>query len=180
MGLDITWYRRLTKAAPGEGIDPKYPDDYDYANGYKRLYKNNSFPGRADEIEDRAIYRAEESDGFRAGSYSGYNTWRDQLAELSGAYAETMPSPGEYAYGRMSFAAGAWRDEVTEGPFYELLNFSDCEGVIGAAVSAKLARDFAALQEKADAHPDEYFRAKYREWRKAFEMAADGGAVEFH
>jgi len=113
--------------------------------------------------------------GLHAGSYGGYNRWREQLAELAGYPA------GDYEqYGRtyQSHCVPCWNGEA--GPFSELINFSDCEGVIGASVSAKLAKDFADFQPKADAHEDDRFRMKYAEWRQAFEMASDSGAVDFH
>lgn len=54
--------------------------------------------------------------------------------------------------------------------------------MIGPKTSAKLAMDFAAFQEKADLFDwsDEYYANKYADWRRAFELAADGGAVCFH
>jgi hypothetical protein len=78
----------------------------------------------------------------------------------------------------MSHQVGAF--EVTEGPFRELLCFSDCDGVIGAQVAAKLARDFAEWDERAKALGDSWFYEKYTEWQRCFEMAADDGAVSFH
>ena len=63
-------------------------------------------------------------------------------------------------------------------PFYELINFSDCEGFIGPKTSAKLAKDFAAWQEKAGERG--WFSEKYAQWRAAFELAANGGVVQFH
>jgi hypothetical protein len=177
MGLDITAYRKITKIdavfdADGEPIDPatREPIDYDM-----RAYVNDDFPGRADEIEDRAIYKAEDSMGFRAGSYGGYNGWRNSLAKLAG-----YPLGQYEQYDRKwdSYCVACW--EGKEGPFSELIHFSDCEGVIGASVAAKLAKDFADFQEAADGVDDDYFILKYAEWRKAFEMAADGGAVSFH
>jgi hypothetical protein len=118
MGLDISAYRQIAKIdavfdAGGEPIDPvtREPVEYDM-----QAYRNDEFPGRADDIEDRAIYKAADSMGFRAGSYGGYNAWRN---------------------------------------------------------------DFAEFQSKAD-ECDDHFTLKYAEWRKAFEMAADGGAVSFH
>ena len=176
MGLDITAHRGLRKAAPGEGIDAEY-GDADSANGWHQMYVNPDFPSQADDIEHDAIYHADDSFGFRAGSYSGYNWWRDQLAALAG-YPLTAHIGGHRG-GELMHAASVWNDP-RPGPFVELINFSDAEGVIGPRTSAKLAKDFAAFQAKADAHPDDYFRAKYADWRKAFEMAADGGAVDFH
>lgn len=150
MGLDITWYRKLTPA--------KHESDHT-----TNFYIADSFAARAKDIAEGTHYAYLESDSFRAGSYSGYNEWRDQLAKLAGYQS----------------AEDVWHNR-TEGPFYELIDFSDCEGVLGAATSAKLAKDFAQFQEQADAHADNYFRTKYREWRNAFEKAADRGAVSFH
>ena len=168
MGLDITAYRKLTPANGNEAFDET--GELKYEDNWMQFYKNPDFPGRADDIQARHAYKAEDSEGFYAGGYGSYNRWRDQLAELAG-YQLTK-------YMQYGHAATCW--EGAEGPFSELINFSDCEGVIGAAVSAKLAKDFADFQAKADAHQDERFRNKYAEWRKAFEMAADGGAVRFY
>jgi len=89
-----------------------------------------------------------------------------------------------------TFGKGAheiWADATTKGPFVELINFSDCEGEIGPIVAAKLAKDFAEHQEKARTYvplhndpdePDWWFNL-YKDWRKAFEMASDGGSVCF-
>jgi hypothetical protein len=173
MGLDIMAYRKLT---PANGNEAFYETgELKYEDGWTQFYKNLDFPGRADDIQDCHAYKAEDSEVFYAGGYGGYGRWRDQLAELAG-YPLTKYM--QYGQEQQSYAAACW--EGAEGPFSELINFSDCEGVIGAAVSAKLAKDFADHQAKADAHQDERFRSKYAEWRKAFEMAADGGAVRFH
>lgn len=177
MGLDISAYRKITKIdavfdADGEPIDPttRVPIDYDM-----RAYKNDDFPGRADEIEDRAVYSAEDSMGFRAGSYGGYNAWREQLAKLAG-----YPVDQYEQYGKMydSHCVACWNGAT--GPFSELIHFSDCEGVIGPSVAAKLAKDFADFQEAADKVAEDWFVVQYAKWRKAFEMAADAGAVSFH
>lgn len=190
MGLDVTAYRRLTKLdavydADGEPIDPITRETIGYD---LYAFVNPDFPGSADELEHRAVYSAADSHHFRAGSYSGYNRWREGLAEIAG-----YPL-GEYdKYGRKwpSHCIACWNGAT--GPFSELINFSDCEGVIGAAVSAKLAKDFAdfqphvdALERREDYFSEEFvrfrtrFRSLYAEFRKAFEMAADGGAVAFH
>ncbi|HEV7251456.1 MAG TPA: hypothetical protein VGN93_31145 [Shinella sp.] len=179
MGLDIIAHARLTKI---EGV--KYLEgevynhalevvEYDTYDFVARL--NPDFPGRADDIEDRGVYSSGDSFGFGAGAYSGYNRWRERLAELAG-----YPQAPIETYGRVEHRhdAGAWT--VADGPFWELINFSDCEGVIGTAVSKKLAADFAAFDAAAQAVDDPTFYPRYQNWRKAFEMAADAGAVDFH
>jgi len=171
MGLDITYYSKLKK------IDCAFDADGDPVgvSDWFQAYLNPDFPGRAGGIENKAVYSYEESEGFRAGSYSGYNTWREELAKLAGYPAITADRNG-IKYSRHD--AGAWKE--TRGPFWELICFSDCEGVIGAAVSAKLADDFAKFQTQADEHPEEWFHNLYAQWFKAFIAARDSGAVSFH
>ena len=179
MGLDISAYKQLTKIdcvfdADGDPIHPQTHEALDYD---LRAHINTDFPGRNGTIEDRAIYSASESFYFCAGGYGGYNAWRNELAKLAGYPARPYD---RYKTGNFQqrHDQGAW--EADSGPFWELINFSDCEGVIGPEVAAKLAKDFADHQAKADAHTDLGFLESYNEWRKAVEMAAENGAVDFH
>lgn len=162
MGLDILAISKI-KLAGKEAFD-EYGDLL--VDKYVKLYVHPDFPNQADDIEDRRAYSYDEDNifSFRAGSYSGYNRWRDMLANMAG-------------YGD---ARTLWKNP-RPGPFSELVNFSDCEGVIGPKTSAKLAKDFAEYQHVADNLTDsDYFKTKYAEWRKAFEIASDGGVVIFH
>ncbi|HCK83144.1 MAG TPA: hypothetical protein DHW63_01055 [Hyphomonadaceae bacterium] len=179
MGLDVSAWARLVRIE-GE------PDDEMIGEGeVVRVHASSEFPGRTIGLKD-GWYRGETLQfgdfwSFRAGSYSGYNTWRDQLAKLAGYAAH--PNAQELYGTTHAHAATAW--EATGGPFWELLHFSDCSGVIGPQVSAKLARDFAALDERAkaaaDAEPGNgWFYRAYCDWRRAFDWAAQDGCVEFH
>lgn len=159
MGLDISYYTN-TKAVPdAERDDDGYPVD----SGCVLAYVNPDFADHADSIEHEAIYSYDDSGSFRAGSYGGYNAWRDELATLAG-----FPS-----------ASQVWEKADYDGPFEPLINFSDCEGIIGPETSARLARDFAEHQPKADAIGG-YFAEKYADWRAAFEAVAGNGFVDFH
>ena len=76
----------------------------------------------------------EDSFAFQAGSYMYYSKWRNQLAEMAG----------------LGSAEAVRTNPEKEGlPFVELINFSDCEGVIGPKVAAKLAKDFADYEDRA-------------------------------
>lgn len=178
MGLDITCYSQITELdcvydVDGEPIDPqtRHPIDDDT---YFTVYINPDFPGRADELKDKHPYSYARSFGFRAGSYSGYNEWREELAKMAGypKVATVTHRGAVMLYGEGASLAG-------KGPFFELIHFSDCEGTIGAAVASKLSQDFADFQSAADAIPDEWFRSRYADWRKGLEMAANNGAVRF-
>ncbi len=166
MGLDIAAYKKLTKA-PDAVLDADgWPVDY---NKYWRAHPASiefaeaNWPGRAEGIEPGVIYAFADQFRFRAGSYGGYNAWRDELARF---------------IGRRS-AKEFWDSGSPSGSFSELIDFADNEGVIGPVVAAKLAKDFADNQTRADAFSDAYWRDRYGDWRKAFTMAADNGAVDF-
>lgn len=178
MGLDVTAYSKIQKVdavfdSDGTPIDPQTREDLDDVVQFRL---NDDYPERAADIEDNGVYRYADSLGLHAGSYSGYNFWRNELAKLAGYPAVKVD---RYNTGNVQVRhdQGAWNTD--SGPFWELITFSDCEGVMGPDVCAKLAKDFAGHQAKADAHEDERFRGKYAEWRAAFELAADGGAVDF-
>ncbi len=171
MGLDITAYRKLT---PLQGVtinDDGEPPDYDTQfspNDETLRWTEKNWPGRTAGILSGIVYGYDAREAFHPGSYGGYNAWRRDLTVFAG-----YPS-----------ADALWDGEVESGPFYELINFADNEGVIGPVVASKLARDFAEHRARAEAtmtDKDEgWFIAKYREWQKAFEIAADGGCVDFH
>lgn len=165
MGIDISWYRNLHEPLPYDR------DTFEGEDDRVTFFDNDAFPGRIEGIDTNLSYKYDESDDFRAGSYSDYNRWRDTLAKLVGWDA------GIDHTGQLSHCIDAW--DGVEGPFSELINFSDCEGTIGPVVSAKLAKDFADYQEKADAEGGD-FADRYAKWREAFEQAAQNGAVAFH
>jgi hypothetical protein len=172
MGLDITAYEKVELVRPrpeGGYTDAEYDDDTKIT-----LYVEEHFAAAADGLISGLYTTSGKRHGFRAGSYGGYNTWRRMLAALVGTTPRDV------------------RNDPKPGPFVELINNSDVEGAIGPLTSAKLARDFAEWQSRADAFEPETgvhgdgddlarsFRERYAEWRKAFELAAGSGAVELH
>ena len=173
MGLDITAYSKARKidCLFDKDGDPVDPETHEPIDDYVQV--SVSFPERADGLEDGAVYTTEDCFAFRAGGYIVYNVWRDQLAELAG-----YPEDPTAAETEQRHCTACWNGQT--GPFSELINFSDCEGVIGPQTSAKLAADFEQFQASADAHPDANFREKYTSFRKAFDLASDGGLVDFH
>lgn len=147
MGLDVYAFSKIQPS--------KDEDDF-------CIHRDQDFPERvADMPAGRFTGRGRFS--FRAGSYSGYGIFRDELAVLAG------------------FASAKEARDATGGVCWELINFSDCEGAIGATVSAKLAKDFASLQEEANKRwaGAEWKLGVFNNFRKAFDLAADGGVVVF-
>jgi hypothetical protein len=184
VGLDIT---AASKAAShfirGHSDDEAENDKLFEAEDVIWVSPNSDFLERSDGYQE-GFYRVHgERVGFRAGSYSGYGNWRRHLCRMAlGEEPEEVWATPEVFAGR---------------PFVELINFSDCEGVIGPKTSAKLARDFADFAEQAEQYVEQngrgdktgkvgpeqgidWFLESYREWREAFDLAADDGFVTFH
>lgn len=158
MGLDISYHRNIQRIGDND-YENEDLDQFNLGENHK------AFPKQADYLR-RGLYRSEDCDGFGAGAYSSYNRWRDELAKMAGYKS----------------AEDAWAEEDggrDSGPFWELINFSDCEGHIGPITSAKLAKDFAEHEGGASVR-SEWFRTYYSQFRKAFEVAAQDGVVIFH
>lgn len=156
MGLDILALQKATRLDDRVKNSGRYDGHVYKTDGLDRL--NGCKEG---------YYKAKERFSFRAGSYSGYNEWRSWLCRtFLGVSPDTV-----------------WNNEekYKDKPFFELINFSDCEGAIGPKTSAKLAKDFkenARALVKADI-PGMWFVNQYSKWQHAFEMASDDGFVIF-
>jgi hypothetical protein len=170
MGLDITAYGFLT--IPTEPVDlDEYGEPKDWRGFWKPgadiiEWTESNWPGRTEGVDRDALYCVSERFAFRAGSYSGYNSWRNWLATVAG-YRD---------------AEDCWQRASPGEPFYELIHFADNEGVIGPVVAKKLAADFAKHAGKAVelAPAESWCLDAYARWWCAFLTAQHRGAVEFH
>jgi hypothetical protein len=169
MGLDVAYWERVILIN-----DTPFDEDHDWADDNEEwlatLVVNDAFPAQADALVT-GIYAIHGSNGFRAGSYSGYNKWRNWLCNvIHGIRPRAL-------WEEFKVDPAKWHGK----PFVELIHFSDNEGIFGPDTSAKLAKDFLAHYAKveAGAQPD-HFRL-YRQFQHAFEVAsADGqGCVQF-
>lgn len=167
MGLDITAYRKLKK------LDVVFDADGKPLAGSVGVWASRDFPGREEGLEDGAAYAYEETDEVLSMGYISYNRWREQLAQLAGYPTTRIHRHGIEEY---TCAAACWMGAT--GPFSELINFADNEGVIGPVVAAKLARDFAEWDGKAGLIGGRFYET-YCDLRRGCDMAADGGMLDF-
>lgn len=175
MGIAVTVYLDLVETVPtrnaydedGELNDSKYID----------FYNNPDYPDRIEPIKGNpAIYTYTASDPNSQVrlSYHGYNNWRERLAVVGG-YPVAMCSYRNI----LRHDAGAILKGA--GPFYELINFSDCEGTLGPTVAKKLAGDFVKYQVVAERLMASSELVTYNKFRIMFEQAASrNGALKFH
>lgn len=178
MGLDISAYSEIK-------LQKQFTEDYtrhDYYENddnwdYTVLYNNKHFPIQYGNLIEGA-YSYDDKMEFRAGSYRGYNAWRNRLAVLAGygSAERVWQICNDYtkAQGEDSY------DMPSDMPFIEIINFSDCEGVICSEIAKKLLNDFKTFDEKAKESMDGYSYERYQSWTKAFELASNNGAVSFH
>ena len=178
MGLDIGAMSGL-KDAPGKICDEDWEIIDEKTGEWEdgKFYVANinpDFKEQAEGLEANKVYGYEEYFNFRAGSYGGYNQWREMLCNM--------------ALGLDPNDLWNHKDKYKGEPFYELINFSDCEGTIGSVTCKKLFNDFKKFRARAKGYSNglppsydgEYWFQKYEEWMKAFKMGADNGCVDFH
>lgn len=168
-GLDITAYDKLAIVQ-----SPKL-DKYGEPSGDNEIrLKPADFPERYAGLERGKIYKFGSQFQFRAGSYSGYNAWRNELAKLAG-YRPTAHMNHDKAEQRYDLTV--WL--LKKGPFWELIDFSDSDGVIGPQSCKRIYADFVQFKDAAARHPDQEFRTSYDNWFKAFAKCANNGALIF-
>jgi hypothetical protein len=183
MGLDITAYSHLKHVGRHEKDptlnegEPGGLDDWCYYENHVDAYAYDTFPASyrglpilwtAKGLVHSGCYETTEqteTHGFRAGSYGGYNRWRESLAKQ---FNPQSKAPGERY----------WGEPDPKKPFYELIWFADNEGSIGPDAAKDLLADF---REHADVWvPCFEDWDTYKDWTRAFELAAAGGLVKFH
>lgn len=173
MGLVITAYSNacLTSAAvyvEGDGIVDAVTKDPTHLN-YVAPYVNPDFPGRADEISSRSVYQYERQSIAFKGSYSTYSRFRDNLAKFAGA-------PDAQWY---------WDHDPTIMPFYDMIQFSDCEGTLGKLSCERLLRGFEYLQPRLNRlnmpfEEAEEFRKQYLDIMNGLRVAVCNGFLTYN
>lgn len=174
MGLDISAYSRVREIGIASDTE-EWEREYWMQGRADTFYVWPShvlepdFPGRLEGsiVRPNGVYEYAGSCYFRAGSYSGYNEWRNELSIATiGVPAKTV-----------------WRtpSAYEDSPFFELVQFSDCEGFIGPVVAGRLLEDSHAPSITAYAKGrGGRFEGLFVQWRRAFELASDGGVIKFH
>ena len=163
MGLDIVAFEHARPVIPCD-------QDQDEHDNHIVAWVDENMERSLRGLENGRCYEVAGADiGFRAGSYSGYNKWREALALR--------------ALGLPAFTV--WNDpsRFVELPFFELINFSDGQGTIGPEAASDLATDFSAqrariaAQPLADPEEEAWFMHVYDQFQEAFELAASGGGL---
>lgn len=164
MGLDI---RVATSILEITDKDRIVEGDY-----YLHVLHDHPEMERASDIKEGYYDLTGESFSFRAGSYSGYNFFRNLLSEA------ILGVPAKMVWERTEF--------YEKKPFFELINFSDCEGCMGPEVSKKLYNDFEENKEKFYTFvknkyqfESQFYTRVYDDFMTGYGMVGDEGVLIF-
>jgi len=179
MGLDVTAYSNI------KPLRPYRDDNIDYDAGERNFFTFSAFPHAAAGLMDATVQSTTHADlvadyvydvnggeahSWSCRAYSHYNRFRASLAAFAGYEPEEM-----------------WNDPegFSDRPFFELVNFSDCDGCIGPVASRALLEDFAEHRDAYRAARDDVgerysFSYFYDEFIEGLRLAADNGVLNFH
>jgi len=179
MGLDVKAFRKVERVAdwPADAGSMDDIAEYDFnASAYiwQGMAVTDISPAYDRHIPARrraltsGLYRyAGKLNGY-SGSYSGYNDWRNWLAQA------------RYGMADREVWTRCERDPAFEDGAALLINFSDCEGFIDAPTATRILADLRAHEEDILRQArSEYDAERFRQWMTMLEMAADGGMLEF-
>lgn len=163
MGLDVTAYSKVEFAE----VVSSYVDFEQRYEGVDAVWVEAAgYYAHLPPLKNGGVYCINgETFTFRAGSYSVYNWWRNELSiKFIGVSAR-----------------GVWNEPVLyrDKPFFMLVNFSDCEGCIGSETAVVLADAFDTYADVVFAEMPPEFHATYQRFHRAFRLASDDGLVRF-
>lgn len=123
-----------------------------------------------EDMEAGVYYETSESKSAHTRfSYSGYNSFRNQLSlSLIGVPAKTVWSDPEL---------------YKDSPAFKVINFSDCEGLFGPTVSKEIHEQLVANRDKFESQLNEesvYGLDSYDTFTEIFKLGSDNGIVMFH
>lgn len=162
MGLDVAVYGNVRIAETEDEIEDY--DFYTYQATPEWYYKCKALT-----LETK--YMGEHLTSLRSG-YGGHMWFRMELLKL---------------IGREDLIDGhniKWEELVADNSdvdFFELINFSDCEGCLDSDTSKVILKNFKKYEDKVkEMDKEERFPQLYEEWLEVFtEGAKDGSVVIF-
>lgn len=135
MGLDIRAYQNLEYVGPADKNDP-------YGEGLSlfevKTYNHYDFGNREGSMRIDHVYRGDAFTSQRMGSYSGYSRFRDTLWLCAMRIVVVAKTVEKHAPGSIGKFYG-----LTE-VFEELIDFSDCEGIIGPEACKRIYGDLVS------------------------------------
>lgn len=155
MGLDISVYTV-------EGITE---DEEEY--GFYSFLEIDEWASRCENLQKNTYYNGKCIFRGPSYAYSHHSRFRCNLLRLVSRF-DLLDERGII-----------WDAITKDIPFYELINFSDCEGVIDWECAERIYADF--LKYNCLIVEENEFSEDYKEWMETFKIATESkGVVVFH
>lgn len=139
MGLDIVAYSEVRFGPEMEAMTDILPGVEEQDLWVNHEFRDHAPDFPTDENGDVKVFFTEgtKTMSFRAGSYSTYSSFRKTLCKVLYDIDDPLVIWTE---------PELWKDK----PFYYLINFSDCEGIISSSICKILLNDFLTLKQDED------------------------------
>lgn len=159
MGLSVNVFSKLRKVE-GDNWNVYIESPY------------QEFAHKVENFETSQGYQAEEHNDLSINyGYSTHNRFREWLLSITDN-KEYLQDDGRIDWDKL--------DQMNHIAFYELINFSDCQGHLDWVCCQSLLKDFENWKEVANKDENEMFVAYYNEWHELMKVAAqECSVVEF-
>lgn len=129
---------------------------------FKAFVIDDSWRWKIKNLRENGYYKGVCYNCGLSYSYSTHKRFRMSLCKLVGFDSKDFTEVPEY------------------GPFSELIDFADNEGVLDWEVSEKLFEDFENYKELAKIELEKPWIDFYMQWGEVFKVAKNKGVVVFH
>jgi hypothetical protein len=166
MGLDVSVYQNNKVLDINE-------DDEDYDYDFHAFAQEEEWEDRIKNLEKDRFYEGDQVAHLVSYPYSSHNRFREELIRLIGRSDLLYPHDGKINWDKLHPEKNL--------PFYELIYFSDCEGVLDWQTSEKLYNDFKNHEFFANQFfkEEESNLRRFNNWMETFELGKDNGVVVF-
>jgi len=156
MGLYVRVYKNIKKIKDCDEAD------------FRAFVDHPSWKFKIKNLEEDGCYVGEQAQPTISYPYSAHSFFRETLIKLI-EREDLLDNAGNIDYERLP-------EDI---PFYDFINFSDCEGCLDWEVSAKIFEDFEKYNKKAMEKLTGFSNQRYQEWYEIFKSAKDNGVVVF-
>ena len=177
MGLDITAYGKVkfVECSDSDEIECKWAWGEDKGLGdFTVTFINEYFPLHSEGLLS-GVYTYDDCVYGGSWGYSRWSNFRNELARIAGYTPMTEEdSPEEWDnYTKSNFLSNPYQARVFNvegGTLFELINFSDCDGVINTTVCKKIYKDLLSVTPEFEfPHQQNQFKSLL----SAFKLASE-------
>lgn len=155
MGLDVIVYGNVRLAD-----DEKYAKFIPYVASERWKYKIQN-------LQEWHLYTGDVIYKGVSYTYSTHDKFRQELIKLIDRL--DLLDGNEIKFGEIPY----------DIPFYDFIDFSDCEGCFDWECANIIYLDFERFKEKAKSFLNEYYYSIYETWLETFKAAKNHGVVVF-